>query len=83
MKIRSTPCKIGKESYLPPKFGRLNRILRATQIKTYSWDSAQVMLVANKADMESERVVSTQRGEELANQLGSDLLNLLKRPNHS
>ena len=28
------------------------------------------MLVANKADMENERVVSTERGEELARQLG-------------
>ena len=29
------------------------------------------MLVANKADMENERVVSTERGEELARQLGN------------
>ena len=68
----------------------------ATQIKTYSWDSAQgnyhvagiiysnsakkclisqtqcvsVLLVGNKADMASERVVTTERGQELANQLG-------------
>jgi hypothetical protein len=27
--------------------------------------------VANKADMENERVVSTERGEELARQLGN------------
>ena len=63
----------------------------ATQIKTYSWDSAQgklhvsriiyqnsfegsdctlVLLVGNKADMASERVVTTERGQELAQQLG-------------
>ena len=56
----------------------------ATQIKTYSWDSAQgtvshaklmtklfsVLLVGNKADMASERVVTHERGQELANQLG-------------
>lgn len=45
--------------------------LRATQIKTYSWDSAQVLLVGNKADMQNERVVSTERGQELAQQLGT------------
>ena len=45
-------------------------MLRATQIKTYSWDSAQVLLVGNKADMQNERVVATERGQELATQLG-------------
>ena len=29
-----------------------------------------MLLVGNKADMASERVVSTERGQELANQLG-------------
>ena len=29
---------------------------RCTQIKTYSWDNAQVILVGNKCDMEDERV---------------------------
>ncbi|KAJ8732804.1 hypothetical protein PYW07_015403 [Mythimna separata] len=41
-----------------------------TQIKTYSWDNAQVILVGNKCDMEEERVVSTERGMQLAEQLG-------------
>ncbi|GFS88397.1 ras-related protein Rab-3 [Nephila pilipes] len=41
-----------------------------TQIKTYSWDNAQVVLVGNKCDMEDERVVSTERGRQLAEQLG-------------
>ena len=48
------------------------QIFRATQIKTYSWDSAQVLLVGNKADMQNERVVSTERGQELAQQLGTN-----------
>lgn len=43
---------------------------RVTQIKTYSWDNAQVILVGNKCDMEEERVVSTERGMQLAEQLG-------------
>ncbi|XP_013187825.1 ras-related protein Rab-3 isoform X1 [Amyelois transitella] len=41
-----------------------------TQIKTYSWDNAQVILVGNKCDMEEERVVSSERGRQLAEQLG-------------
>jgi len=41
-----------------------------TQIKTYSWDNAQVLLVGNKSDLEHERVVSTERGRRLADQLG-------------
>ncbi|GBP15079.1 Ras-related protein Rab-3 [Eumeta japonica] len=43
---------------------------RVTQIKTYSWDNAQVILVGNKCDMEDERVVSSERGRQLAEQLG-------------
>lgn len=43
---------------------------RCTQIKTYSWDNAQVVLVGNKCDLEDERVVSTDRGKQLADQLG-------------
>lgn len=41
-----------------------------TQIKTHSWDNAQVILVGNKSDMEAERVVTYQRGKQLADQLG-------------
>jgi len=41
-----------------------------TQIKTYSWDNAQVILVGNKSDMEAERVVTYDRGKQLADQLG-------------
>lgn len=45
-------------------------IFRVSQIKTYSWDNAQVVLVGNKCDMEDERVVSTERGKQLSDQLG-------------
>ena len=41
-----------------------------TQIKTYSWDNAQVILVGNKCDMEDERVISYERGKQLADSLG-------------
>ena len=43
---------------------------RATQIKTYSWDNAQVILVGNKCDLEDERVVPTEEGRRLADDLG-------------
>ncbi|KAF7250375.1 Ras-related protein Rab-3C, partial [Varanus komodoensis] len=46
---------------------------RSTQIKTYSWDNAQVILVGNKCDMEEERVISTDRGKHLAEQLAPPL----------
>uniref|UniRef100_A0A674NX91 small monomeric GTPase n=1 Tax=Takifugu rubripes TaxID=31033 RepID=A0A674NX91_TAKRU len=42
----------------------------STQIKTYSWDNAQVLLVGNKCDMDDERVVSGDRGRQLADHLG-------------
>lgn len=41
-----------------------------TQIKNYSIENAQVILVGNKCDMEEERVISTERGKQLADQLG-------------
>lgn len=44
---------------------------RATQIKTYSWDNAQVILVGNKCDMEDERIVPLEKGKHLADQLGT------------
>jgi len=40
-------------------------------VKTYSWDNAQVVLVGNKCDLEDERVVSTERGRQLASQMGN------------
>ena len=45
-------------------------MFRCTQIKTYSWDNAQVILVGNKCDMEDERVISYERGKQLADSLG-------------
>ena len=45
---------------------------RSTQIKTYSWDNAQVVLAGNKCDMEEERVVSVDSGRLLAEQLGKN-----------
>lgn len=45
-------------------------VRRSTQIKTYSWDNAQVLLVGNKCDMEDERVVMAERGRQLSESLG-------------
>lgn len=47
---------------------------RATQIKTYSWDNAQVIMVGNKCDMDEERVVPPEKGKHLADQLGERTL---------
>lgn len=44
----------------------------STQIKTWGWESAQIILVGNKSDMERDRVVSKERGMELAEALGYD-----------
>jgi hypothetical protein len=37
----------------------------------YSWDNAQVVLVGNKMDLEDDRVISTEKGRRLAEQLGN------------
>uniref|UniRef100_A0A3Q2P7Y8 small monomeric GTPase n=1 Tax=Fundulus heteroclitus TaxID=8078 RepID=A0A3Q2P7Y8_FUNHE len=49
-----------------------NKVLsfRASQIKTYSWDNAQVILVGNKCDLEDERVIATEDGQRLSEELG-------------
>lgn len=52
-----------------------------TQIKTYSWDNAQVVLVGNKCDLEDERVVSTERGKQLADQLGLEFFETSAKDN--
>ncbi|KAL1228025.1 Ras-related protein [Trichinella pseudospiralis] len=52
-----------------------------TQIKTYSWDNAQVVLVGNKCDMEDERVVSYERGKQLADQLGLEFFEASAKEN--
>ena len=43
---------------------------RATQIKTYSWDNAQVIMVGNKCDLEDDRIVPTEDSNRLAEDLG-------------
>ncbi|XP_028678390.1 RAB3D, member RAS oncogene family, b [Erpetoichthys calabaricus] len=42
----------------------------ATQIKTYSWENTQVILVGNKCDLEDDRVIPTEDGKRLADDLG-------------
>lgn len=56
-------------------------ICRVTQIKTYSWDNAQVILVGNKCDMEDERVISFERGKQLAEQLGIEFFETSAKEN--
>ncbi|CAB1344500.1 unnamed protein product [Coregonus sp. 'balchen'] len=50
--------------------GAMGFLLMATQIKTYSWDNAQVILVGNKADLEDDRLVPAEDGQRLADELG-------------
>lgn len=52
-----------------------------TQIKTYSWDNAQVILVGNKCDCSDERVVSFDRGRQLADQLGLEFFETSAKEN--
>lgn len=56
-------------------------VRRVTQIKTYSWDNAQVILVGNKCDMEDERVISFERGKQLAEQLGVEFFETSAKEN--
>ncbi|XP_032811594.1 ras-related protein Rab-3C-like [Petromyzon marinus] len=53
----------------------------ATQIKTYSWDNAQVILVGNKCDLEDERVIAMQRGKQLGDQLGFEFFETSSKDN--
>ncbi|XP_068095175.1 ras-related protein Rab-3B [Hyperolius riggenbachi] len=53
----------------------------ATQIKTYSWDNAQVILVGNKCDMEDERVIPPEKGKHLADQLGFEFFEASAKEN--
>lgn len=52
-----------------------------TQIKTYSWENAQVVLVGNKCDMDDERIVSYERGRQLADQLGLEFFEASAKEN--
>ena len=56
-------------------------LFRCTQIKTYSWDNAQVVLVGNKCDMEDERVISFERGKQLADSLGLEFFETSAKEN--
>ncbi len=56
-------------------------VCRCTQIKTYSWDNAQVILVGNKCDMEDERVISYERGKHLADSLGLEFFETSAKDN--
>ncbi|XP_039370413.1 ras-related protein Rab-3D isoform X2 [Gopherus flavomarginatus] len=53
----------------------------ATQIKTYSWDNAQVILVGNKCDLEDDRVVATEDGKRLADELGFEFFEASAKDN--
>ncbi|XP_032990629.1 ras-related protein Rab-3D isoform X2 [Rhinolophus ferrumequinum] len=53
----------------------------ATQIKTYSWDNAQVILVGNKCDLEDERVVPAEDGRRLAEDLGFEFFEASAKEN--
>lgn len=68
---------------MPQLVHSLNFIVlyRCTQIKTYSWDNAQVILVGNKCDMEDERVISYERGKQLADQLGLEFFETSAKEN--
>ncbi|CAH8861563.1 unnamed protein product [Trichobilharzia szidati] len=52
-----------------------------TQIKTYSWDNAQVVLVGNKCDLVDDRAVSVDRGRHLAHQLGLEFFEASAKEN--
>ncbi|KAI0989206.1 hypothetical protein GJ496_001462 [Pomphorhynchus laevis] len=52
-----------------------------TQIKMYSWDNAQVVLVGNKCDLEEYRVITYERGRLLAEQLGMEFFETSAKEN--
>lgn len=76
--------KIGKHcAYITYEVNSNHNLLiyRVTQIKTYSWDNAQVILVGNKCDMEDERIISFERGKQLADQLGVEFFETSAKEN--
>ena len=50
-------------------------------MKNYSWSNAQVILVGNKCDMEDERVVTYDRGKNLADSLGLEFFETSAKDN--
>ena len=71
--MRAQPGYLGKRTCLNLFVGVHNAgfflFCRITQIKNYSWDNAQIILVGNKCDMEDERAVVPERGRQLAEHL--------------
>ncbi|MGH0177832.1 UNVERIFIED_CONTAM: hypothetical protein FKN15_075878 [Acipenser sinensis] len=53
----------------------------ATQIKTYSWDNAQVILVGNKCDLEDDRVIPAEEGRRLSDELGFEFFEASAKDN--
>ncbi|KAL5256603.1 hypothetical protein ACHWQZ_G011750 [Mnemiopsis leidyi] len=43
-----------------------------SQVQQHSFGNAQIIIVANKSDLEDQRAVPTQRGKDLASELGYD-----------
>ena len=86
MRSPSTPSRTGEwllrsvsvfVSHARFQIKLLKCVFRATQIKTYSWDNAQVIMVGNKCDMDEERVVPPEKGKHLADQLGETCWEIL------
>ena len=75
--INPLNCELGRNNYILILFSNF----RCTQIKTYSWDNAQVILVGNKCDMEDERVISFERGKQLADSLGLEFFETSAKEN--
>ncbi len=61
----------------------ISKLKRVTQIKTYSWDNAQVVLVGNKSDMQNDRVVTYERGRQFAEHLGLEFFETSAKENHN
>ncbi|TDH16063.1 hypothetical protein EPR50_G00015950 [Perca flavescens] len=53
----------------------------ATQIKTYSWGNAQVVLLGNKLDLEEDRQVPTEDAQRLATELGFEFFETSAKDN--
>ncbi len=43
---------------------------RVTQIKTHAWDNTSVVIVGNKTDLKTQRVVQKEDGQKLGETLG-------------
>ncbi|KAI3368625.1 hypothetical protein L3Q82_025624 [Scortum barcoo] len=85
----TTECKLTpgsitsscRDHYLSSFLSPAGTTVQSTQIKTYSWDNAQVLLVGNKCDMDDERVVSGDRGRQLSEHLGFEFFEASAKDN--